>query len=170
MYNFKQTFGICGKLRLIKRNKKTKKIITDKIIFNRIMNDALDELIKAMYNPNADMYLKQIAIGDDGTAVANDETTLVNEIFRVPILSRLRIGTGEIRVRAVLADSQPTALSGICTIREIGTFSGHSAGAWNDGLGKDSGLMVSRIVLTTPESKTDDEEIEFTWEYEISRA
>jgi hypothetical protein len=165
----KEYFGINGKLRLIKRNKKTKSIITDKIIINRIMNLGLDELIKPMYSPNADIYLKYIAIGDDNTAVANDQEELFNEIFRIPVISRLRIGTGEFRIRAILSDSQPTDLSGICTIREIGTFGGNLAGAWNGGIGKDTGLMLSRIVLTTPEDKTDDEEIEFSWEYEISR-
>lgn len=164
-------FPIMGKIKLIKRNKHTRKIIKEKIIHNRIMDNALDEIIKTMYLvTNSDMYIKYIAIGDSDAAIANDQETLDNEIYRVPVITRLKIGTGEFRVRAILNDTQPEDLSGACTIKEIGVFAGESATQWADGVGKDTGLMISRIVLTTPEAKTDDEEIEMSWEYEISRA
>lgn len=164
-----EKFGFCGIFELTKRDKNTRKILKYIKKDNLIMNAALDELIKSMYNPNSDMQLKYIAIGDDNTAAAASQTTLESETYRVPIITKIRSGTGEFYVRAILKDYQPEDGAGITTIKEVGTFAGSNANQWNDGGGANSGLMISRIVLTTPESKTDDEEIELKWTYEIAR-
>lgn len=164
----KEKFGFIGTFELWKRNNKTRKLIKYIKKDNLIMNLALDEIIKCMYNPNADMELKYIGIGDSDAAVAANQTELDNEIFRVPVITKLRTGTGEFYVRAILNAEQPESLSGACTIKEVGTFGGSNAEQW-DASSYQTGLMISRIVLTTPESKTDDEEIELKWTYEIAR-
>jgi hypothetical protein len=151
--------------------KGTLKIITSnyiRVIKNRLMNNALDEIIKALYS-DTNMQLKHIAIGDDDTANIDTLTTLYNEIYRVPVLSKLRTGTGEITSRAVLQDVQPEALSGICTIKEIGFFCGDNSYNWNGGSGKDTGLMISRIILSPSESKIATEQIEFSRTDEFTR-
>lgn len=158
-----------GVFELWKRNKHTRNVIKYIKKDNLIMNLALDEIIKAMYNPNTDMQLKYIAIGNSNTAVVGSQTYLSNEIYRVPIITKIRSGTGEFYIRAILNAEQPEDTSGICTIREVGTFGGSTAQQWNEAGGYQYGLMISRIVLTSAENKTDDEEIELKWTYEISR-
>ena len=165
----KENIYFNGVLELIKRNKETRKVIKHIKHKNLIMNNTLDELIKAMYNPDPNMQLKYIAIGDDDTAAAATQTTLVNEIYRVPIITKLKTGTGEFYVRAILNDYQPEDTLGICTIKEVAPFGGSNAQQWNEGAGINTGLMTSRIVLTSPESKTDDEEIELKWTYTLAR-
>jgi hypothetical protein len=155
-----EKYGWIGKVNIIK--KKNGIITRDYIIYNRIMNAAFDEIIKALYLPNPDMVMKYLAFGDDDTAVTNTDLTLGNELYRVPIISLLRTGTGKVQSRGVLLDTEPTATVGVMTIKEIGWFVGTTADAWNGGVGKDTGLLLSRIVLTTPEAKTDDEQIDVT--------
>lgn len=165
----KEKYGWSGKVRLIKRDIRTNKIITNRVIFNRIMNSALDEVIKTLYVGETDLILKHVAIGDDATANLDTMTTLVNEVYRVPIVSKLRTGTGQIQSIGVLLDTEPPDLSGIVTIKEIGFFCGSGSINWSDGAGKDTGLMISRIVLSPVESKTATEQINFVREDEFSR-
>ncbi len=160
-------FGILGKVTIVKKYKDIEKII---IIKNRIMNNALDEMIKVFYSLwNADMLLKHIAFGDDNTANTNTMTKLVNEIYRVPVIYKARSGVGSVICRAILKDTQPEDTAGICTIREIGLYAGSGSFDWLEGSGKDFGLLLSRIVLNPEEDKIDSEEIQVTWEYTIER-
>lgn len=157
---YDERYGWIGKVQIQKR--KNGIITKDYIIFNRIMNAAFDEIIKALYLPNPDMVLKYLAFGDSNVAVTNTDVKLGNELYRVPIISLLRTGTGKVQSRGVLLDTEPTATAGVMTIRELGWFVGTTANAWNGGVGKDTGLLLSRIVLTAPEAKTDDEQIDVT--------
>lgn len=161
-------FGISGKVTIVKKYKdKDSKII---IIKNRIMNNALDEMIKGFYSAwNTNMLFKHIAFGDDNTANTNTMTKLVNEIYRVPIIYKARSGIGSVICRGILKDTQPEDTAGICTIREIGLYAGSNSFDWLEGSGKDFGLLLSRIVLNPEEDKIASEEIQVTWEYTIER-
>lgn len=143
----------------------------NKVIYNRLMDNALDEIIKCMYLvTSSDMLLKHVAIGDDDTSNNDSMTALVNEIYRVPIVNRLKTGTGEFETRGVLLDTEPPDLSGACTIKEFGFFAGSNSGNWNDGDGKDTGLMISRVVLSSPWLvKTNTKQINFTRTDEFTR-
>lgn len=170
MIKIKEKHGWIGKVRLIKRDIKTNKIITNRIIFNRLMNNALDEIIKAFYGTGeTDLLLKHVAIGDDDTANTDNLTELYNEIYRTPIVSKLRTGTGLIQSTGIILDTEPIDLGGIVTIKEIGFFCGDNSINWTDGAGKDTGLMISRIVLDPVESKTATEQINFVREDEFTR-
>jgi len=159
-----------GKLTLTKRDTTGKVKNKTIIIANRIMNAALDEVIKTLYYQyNANMICKHIAVGDDATANTNVLTDLYNEIYRVPIISKIRTGTGTMQARAILQDTQPEDTLGICTIKEVGLFAGSNSYDWLEGAGANFGLMISRVVLNPVESKLATEEIQFTWEYEFSR-
>ena len=162
-----EKFGWTGKVDIMIKN-----VINGKIevihIKNRLMNNALNEIIKSLYSsPN--MEIKYVAIGDDDTANSDNLTTLYNEIFRTPVITQLVTGTGELQSRAILLDNEPTALSGVCTIKEIGFFGSTDAEGWNGGAGKDTGLLISRIVLSTPISKTATKQINFVRNDEIAR-
>lgn len=169
-FEINEKYGWTGKVRIIKKDIKTNKIITNRVIFNRLMNLALDEVIKCFYGTGeTDLILKHVAIGDDNTANLDTMTTLVNEVYRVPIVSKLKTGTGKVQSIGILLDTEPPDLSGIVTIKEIGFFCGSESINWNDGAGKDTGLMISRIVLSPVESKTATEQINFVREDEFSR-
>jgi hypothetical protein len=158
----KEKLGWAGKVTI-----KTKKGIF--VIKNTIMNNALDEIIKALYvSDGPDLNIKHVAIGTSSIANTTSMTALGNEVYRVPCLSKIRSGVGEVTSRAILQDTHPTATLGIVTIEEIGFFAGSESENWNDGDGADTGLLVSRILWNY--SKTDDEQIQFTREDNIDRA
>ena len=170
MIKIKEKHGWIGKVKLIKKDIRTNKIITNRIIFNRLMNNALDEIIKALYGTgDTDLILKHVAIGNDDTANTDNLTELYNEIYRTPIISKLRTGTGLVQSTGILLDTEPTDLGGIVTIKEIGFFCGVDSINWMDGSGKDTGLMISRIVLDPVESKTATEQINIVREDEFIR-
>lgn len=160
-----------GRVTILK--KRGDKVISKKVIYNLITNVALNEIIKAFYS-DPDMQLKYLAIGTGNTAAAAGDTTLETEIFRTPILTKYVSGTGELTSRAVLLDTDPFEAPAPpshdqCIIKEIGFFAGTTAMPWNDGAGIDTGTLISRIVLTSPETKADNEQIQFSREDLIER-
>ena len=167
--NFKESLGWNGKVYITKKNIKTKEIISQKLYYNMIMNEALNELIKSVYS-TANMDLKYLGIGTGSTAVTSSDTQLDTEVYRIPIITQYVSGTGQVTSRAILLDSEPwTAIpppTGYqLDITEIGFFGGVNATTILN-----SGLLVSRIVLTTPEQKLDNEQITFTRIDSINRA
>jgi hypothetical protein len=165
----KEKYGWIGKVRLIKKDIKTNKILTDKVFFNRLMNNALDEIIKALYNTGeTNMRLRHVGFGNDNTANNDTMESLENELYRVPIITGLRIGTGIVQSTGIMLDTEPPDLAGAITIKEIGFFAGENSLNWNDGGGKDTGLMISRLVISS-ESKTDTQQINIVREDQFSR-
>jgi hypothetical protein len=132
-------------------------IVEEKEIYNRVMNLALDEFIKVLYD-NPDMNIEYLALGTDNTAVADNQTKLVTEIFRCAYVSRTKTATGELTTVFVVNDSEAVA-----TLEEIGIFCGSSASATVD-----TGTMSSRILWHR--AKTANEEIQFTRIDRIVRA
>lgn len=153
----------------IKSNKKPTKIIR-----NRITDFALNEIIKSLNGDpgvaNSDLNIKYLAVGTSSDALADDSTKLVNEVFRVPFISWAVSGTGQLQSRAILLGSEPdyAPYNGAVNIREIGFFGGSSAQEWNGGTGKDTGYLISRILVT--EDKEVDEEYQFTRTDAIGRS
>ena len=134
---------------VIAQVKRAGKIIEEKVIYNRVMNLALDELIKVLYG-TPDLNIEYLAVGTDSTAVADNQTQLVAEMFRCPYVSRTKTATGELTTVFVVNDSEAVA-----TLEEIGIFCGSTAGA-----AANSGTMASRILWHR--AKTANEEIQFT--------
>jgi hypothetical protein len=120
------------------------------VVKNRIMNAALNELIKAYSTGTNNIELEFLAVGDDDTAVNDTDTTLGNEIFRTEIITKEITGTGELQSIAIIYDDEAVG-----TIKEIGIFGGSSAT-----ITKDSCTLVSRILWNR--TKTSSEEIQFT--------
>jgi hypothetical protein len=140
---FKEKNGWSGTI-IIKSNKKGIHVIE-----NRITNIALTEIIKALYD-DPDMQLKHVAIGTGTKKLEDTDTTLETEIYRVPFVQWSPLGYGQTQALAILKGDEPdfAPYNGEANIREIGFFAGSGSLDWDGGSGKDTGLMISRILVT----------------------
>lgn len=120
------------------------------VVKNRIMDVALDELLKVLQGQTTNLEIKYLAVGRDGTPVTNNQVLLGNEVFRTPFLSRNKSGIGELRHVTVIRDNEAVG-----SIREIGVFGGSSATDQAN-----SGILISRILWSR--DKTSLEEIQIT--------
>ena len=119
-------------------------------IKNRVMNAALDELLKVLQGDTTDLEIKYLALGTSNTAVTDTQTQLGTEIFRTQLQSSSKTGTGELTSLFIVLDSEAVG-----QIEEIGIFGGSSASA-----SANSGTLISRILWSR--NKTASEEIQFT--------
>jgi hypothetical protein len=129
----------------------------EEIIFNRVMDTALDEFIKVLQGLSTDMQIKYLALGTSDIAITNTQTTLGAEIFRTQFTTTDKTGIGELTNLAIVQDSEAVA-----SIREIGVFGGSSATSTAD-----TGVLISRILWSR--DKTASEEIQFTRIDKITR-
>lgn len=98
-----------------------------------------------------------VAFGDDNTAVAVGNTTLVSEVGRVEVISV----TNSLNVVTVTAKVQFSEMVGY-TLKEIGLFGVNASGS------ADTGGLFSRALLSPTISKTNLLEIDVTYELTIS--
>jgi hypothetical protein len=138
------------------------------IIRNRISNIALTEIIKALYD-DTDLIIKHLAIGTSDKTLSDADTTLDNEIYRVPFVSWAPLGYGQMQALALILGDEPNfaPYNGKVNIREIGFFCGTSSLDWGGGAGKDTGLMLSRILVI--KNKQLGEEYQITRNDQIDR-
>jgi len=78
------------------------------------------------------------------------QSTLDNEVFRAPFLTKARTGIGESTAIALITDTDYDG-----PIEEIGVFAGSGASG-----SVDTGLMISRVLWSY--TKTATEELQFT--------
>lgn len=116
---------------------------------NRIMNTVLDQIIEAYQGVNPDLEIKYLALGTSNTSISDTDTVLGAEIFRTPIVTQSKTGTGEIQT-----DFTVLSTEAIGQIEEIGIFGGTSASGTVD-----TGTLISRILWS--HDKTSSEEIAF---------
>ena len=128
----------------------TRKIKEETVVKNRLMNAALDEMIKVLQGQSTDMEIKYLALGTGNTAITDTDTTLDTEIFRTADQSLTKTDTGELTSLFIVLDSEAVA-----AIEEIGVFGGTTATATAD-----TGTLISRILWSR--NKTATEEIQFT--------
>jgi hypothetical protein len=132
---------------------KSKDIITGKIkqdeIKNRVMDTALNELMKVIEGLSTDLEIKYLAVGTDNTPVTDSDLILGNEIFRTGYISRERVNNETTTIFTILDNEA------VDHIEEIGVFGGSSATIITD-----SGTLISRILWSR--NKTSTEEIQFT--------
>jgi len=150
-------YGYLGKWTIKVIDKITGKV-TEETIKNRIMNAALDELIKVLNGDAVDLEIGYLALGTNNAAITNTDTTLGTEIFRTAAVSKTLTATGELTSIFIVLDSEAVA-----TIEEIGIFGGSTATATVD-----TGTLISRILWH--KIKTNSEEIQFTRTDRIVRA
>jgi len=120
------------------------------VLKNRIMNNAIDELLKALSGNEPDIMLKYLAIGTGTTGLLNTQTQLENEVFRTPFITITKTGIGRLTSIATILDVDYDG-----PINEVGVFCGDSATT-----SADTGLMLSRVLWNY--TKTATEEIQIT--------
>src|SRR5690625_3182086 len=118
-------------------------------IRNRLTNAGLNMMRDALNGEVSDLELKYLALGDSGTPIDNDDTTLGNERFRTGWISQVKPGTGQLQSTAMVLDNEA-----VFHIQEIGIFAGSDATETAD-----SGILVSRILWER--DKTELESIQF---------
>ena len=101
-----------------------------------------------------DAKIKHIAIGDDNTAPAVTDTTLGNEVFRVPLTDEDVSVTAQYTTVFYLAPDEA-----IGAIEELGWFAGTGSNDWGAGAGKDTGTLIARVLWA--HTKTAVESIQF---------
>lgn len=122
----------------------TGKIIETKIINNTITNVALNEIIKPLVNISPDMQIKELSIGTGSTTPSGANTTLETEVYRISSTDQNITDTGQVTTEFILNGTEYAG-----AINEIGIFAGTSALAWGGGAGKDTGLLISRVLWST---------------------
>lgn len=136
-------FGVQGNFEIFVNGK------FDTKINNRVMNEVLDQMAELYQGNAADLEIKYLALGTGNTAVTNTDAVLDNEIFRTPIVSQTKVGTGEVLTEFIVLDTEAVG-----NIEEIGIFGGAAASA-----SADTGTLISRVLW--PKIKSNSEEITF---------
>ena len=137
---------------------RNKKLIKTEEIRNRIMNAALDELLKPLQGLATDIEVKYIALGTGDTPITNTQTQLQTEIFRTTATTTEKTNVGELTNVFFVLDSEAVG-----HIKEIGLFGGTGATS-----AANSGLLISRILWD--KVKVLGEEIRFTRIDKITRS
>lgn len=142
-----EKFNWHGHILAVVRDHVTKKIKLRKIIQNQITDNAVDEIIKGLYALSPDMEIKEMAFGDGTTSPSSSDTALDNETYRVSNTELDRTDTGQVTSEFVLNYVEYLAVQPSGVINEIGIFAGSSAAVWGGGAGKDTGLLIARVLF-----------------------
>ena len=117
-------------------------VVLKNTITNLLFNLYRDALAGDLANI-LDMQIKHQAIGDDdGTilALGVTNTTLGNEVYRIPLTSDSKPAIGQYNTVFYLAPAL-----GVGWIREIGWYAGIASLDWGAGAGKDTGTLIARV-------------------------
>jgi len=112
-------------------------IVKEEVIYNRVMNDWLNEVITMLVGTSSNDYeMGYLAFGTSATSITDADTQLSAEVFRTPVVAINKIDVGRVQSTFFLADTEA-----LFNIKEIGFFCGSAAtGAAN------TGRMLSRIL------------------------
>ena len=138
-----------GRIRIVTRDRLGR--ITTTHHLDNLITDSGKTLLAAALNQGTDSRIRYLAWGDNSTAPAAGDTTLGNELGRVPITSVAAGATaGEADTITFLdADSANTQ------IEELGWFAGATATAATD-----SGVLLARVLYS--KNKNHEESIQIT--------
>lgn len=131
-------------------------VVLKNTITNLLFNLYRDALAGDLTHKD-DLKIHYLAIGDDdGTILplAVTNTTLGNELFRIPIVDDDATVLAQYWTQYYLAPSEAVGW-----IREVGWFAGEAADPWGGGAGKDSGTLIARLFYL--HDKTTLESIQF---------
>lgn len=139
-----QRYKHTGVYQCIKVKTLTGKVIEKKIIVNTITNLALNEIIKVVAGESTDMEINELAIGTGTNAPAATDTQLQTEVYRTSKTDQNSTDTGQYTTEFVLNGTEYAG-----AINEVGIFAGADALVWGGGAGKDTGLLLSRVLWST---------------------
>lgn len=151
----KEKHGHTGKLIIWSINSKTgeKKL---KAKFTNLIMDATfnyDMQYLKGYSAASAGQIKHLVIGDDNTAPVSTNTTLNNEVYRVPVLTQTETATGELTSEFYITSTEFTG-----TIEELGIMGGYTDSEdWDGGSGKDTGNLLAHVLYS--DTKTSNEEL-----------
>jgi len=147
----KEKIGVKGTWRIKKYDAKTGTLKDIKEFKNRVVNEGLQLLCKAMIDEGYTEGITYVALGDSDTAVDPGNTTLNNETSRFTFTSRERVD------QSIILQAFLTTAQGNDVHYEIGGF-GNGATAVAD-----SGDMFNHHIFTGGEEKDNTE----TWTIEL---
>lgn len=147
----KTRIGISGRLHILIQDAKTGEILRDEWNDNKIVDTGLNLVRDLIAGGNTPV--TEIAVGTDGTAPTNSDTTLTAEVFRSPITRRIPTDK-----KITLQLFIPTTSANGNTLREAGIFNAATAGD-----------MLSRVTYADI-VKTSAITVTLTWEITISEA
>ena len=116
---------------------------------HNLITDAGLNLFRDMLKGDVtDAQIKYVALGNDATAPANEQTTLIAERFRKVVTSRNvdPVTPGKLYTELYIADTEGNDFK----CEEIGWFVGATAGATVD-----SGVMIARILYSRQKAATE---------------
>jgi hypothetical protein len=130
----------------IKENGKVKEIVP--LQHNLITDAGLNMFRDALKGDITDCQIKYIGLGNDATAPANDQTTLVAEQFRKIVTSQNvdPVTAGKLYTEVYIADTEANAFK----CEEVGWFAGVAASATVD-----TGICIARVLYSRQKSSTE---------------
>lgn len=136
-----------GKYVIQVKNVNTGKIIKEDVIYNRILDNALNQMAKALYDGTNDCVVKYLALGTQTASSSNTATNLGSESFRTYRASSTISSTGEVKNVFNIQSTEAKF-----AIKEIGIFAGSTATATAT-----TGIMISTIGWIYDKSSVDQE-------------
>lgn len=118
---------------------------------NLIVTTGLGMVVDAWQDSTLDIEIKDMALGDDNTPPALTDTILGNETYRMAFTSQAEITATSLHSVAIVPAADAVGL-----IEEIGWFAGVGA----DGVGPDTGIMISRVLYNRTKTNLESLQIE----------
>lgn len=130
----------------IRENGNVKEIVP--LNHNLITDAGLNMFRDALSGANKDCEIKYVALGNDATVPANEDTHLGAEQFRKVVTSQNNdpLIPGKLYTELYVADTEGNAFK----CEEIGWFAGVAAGP-----GANTGIMIARILYSRQKSATE---------------
>lgn len=122
-------------------------------IKNLLVTDGLGMVVDAWQGLVADIEIKDMALGRDNTPPALGDSILGNETFRMAFTSQTELTATSLLSIAIVAAADAVGL-----IEEIGWFAGAAA----DGVGPDTGILISRVLYNRTKTNLESLQIERT--------
>ena len=138
-----------GQWEVISHDAKTgKELWREKIRPNLITDDGLNMFRDALKGTVTDCKIKYVALGNDATAPANNQTTLVAEQFRKIVTSQNvdPVTAGKLYTELYIADTEANSFK----CEEVAWFAGSAASATVD-----TGIMIARVLYSRQKSSTE---------------
>ena len=128
--------------------KTSRELWRDQIRPNLITDDGLNMFRDALKGTVTDCKIKYVGLGNDPTAPANNQTTLVAEQFRKVVTSQNPdpVTAGKLYTEVYIADVEANGFK----CEEIGWFAGANASTT-----KDTGIMIARVLYSRQKSSTE---------------
>lgn len=110
-----------GKYKFIVKDSKTKDVIKEDIVYNRILDNALNEMAKSLYDSSNNCVVNYLALGTQTASLLNTVTALGSETFRT-LKVNSTISSNEVQNTFDILNTEAKF-----HIREVGIFMGSTA-------------------------------------------